>query len=157
MEPTKPTITICSSAAFYKHVVELEEQIEKLGLAVVVPDMAHQMKAANDYDVNHFKTWFANPGEYDKKAKFMHGHFDKVAAGDAILVVNDEKHGIANYIGGNVLMEMALAFHLRKPIFILHDYPAETAFDEEIHGMLPIILHNDISKLPEQFKQAATV
>src|SRR5258706_12469935 len=100
MAAVKPTITICSSAAFYQHVGELQTQLEGMGFIVLAPKMAQQMKEQNDYDVTHYKTWLVAPGEYDKKAKFMRGHFDEVARGDAVLVVNDEKHGKPNYIGG---------------------------------------------------------
>jgi hypothetical protein len=48
----------------------------------------------------------------------MKGHFKKVLDSDAILVTNFEKNGVEGYIGGNVLMEITLAFHYKKPIFI---------------------------------------
>ena len=155
MKATKPVITICSSAAFYKHVTDLRDQLETMGFQVLIPEMADQMKTNNDYEVTHYKSWLIGSGEYDKKAKFMRGHFDKVAEGDAILVVNDQKHGIDNYIGGNVLMEMSLAFYLRKSIFILNDFPAESAYDEELRGFLPTLLGGDITKLPAVYDGVA--
>ena len=149
-----PVITICSSANFYEKAVALQEQLEKhSGYTVVVPDMANEMKRTGDFEVSHYKTWFADPGDYGKKAELMHGHFDKVAAGDAILVLNYEKNGKENYIGGNVLMEMGLAFHLKIPIFILNEAPEESAFLEEILGMLPILLHGKIEDLPSEFEK----
>lgn len=149
-----PTITICSSANFYQQAVALQEQLEKhSGYTVVVPDMATEMKRTGDFEVSHYKTWFADPGDYGKKAELMHGHFDKVAAGDAILVLNFEKNGIENYIGGNVLMEMGLAFHLKKPIFILNDAPKESSYEEEILGMLPVFLDGDIERLPGEYEK----
>lgn len=139
------TITICSSAAFYKHVIELKTDLEKFGHTVLVPYTALAMEKNNDYDVSHYKTWFADANDYHKKAKLMRMHFDEVAKGDAVLVVNDEKHGVPNYIGGNVLMEMAVAFYLQKQIYILGDLPADSPFEEEYKGMEPILLHGDLS------------
>jgi hypothetical protein len=149
----KPVITICSSANFYKHVVELMEQLEKMGYKVIIPQTAHKMKADNDFEVSHYKTWFADANDYHKKAKLIRDHFDEVARGDVCLVVNDEKHGIADYIGGNVLMEMALAFYLKKPVVIMNEIPAESPFEEEINGFQPIVLHGKIENLPKELEK----
>jgi hypothetical protein len=77
----------------------------------------------------------------------MRKHFDEVANGNAILVINNEKHGKANYIGGNVLMEMSLAFYQKKPIFVLNGLPHESTFEEELKGMMPVLLNGDLSKI----------
>jgi hypothetical protein len=141
------TITICSSANFYRQAVDTQEQLEKRGYSVLVPVTATKMKESGDFDVSHYKTWFADENDYDKKAALMRAHFDEVVKGDAILVLNYEKRGIQNYIGGNVLMEMAIAFHLKKPIFIMNELPTESAFEEEIKGMLPVVLHGKLEDL----------
>lgn len=141
------TITMCSSAAFYKHVMDVKQELEALGFSVLVPKTAITMAEKNDFDVTHYKTWYNEAKDYDKKADFMLAHFDKVAEGDAILVVNDAKHGVDGYIGPNVLMEMALAFYQRKPIFILNDLPLNSPFEEELKGMMPVILKGDLKNL----------
>lgn len=145
------TITICSSANFYKQVNELKQELEALGYAVLVPLTATKMQASGDYDVTHYKTWFGNADDYDKKAALMRAHFDEVAKGDAVLVVNNEKHGTPNYIGGNVLMEMAIAFHLGRPIYVLNDLPNESPFTEEIIGLGSVPLQGDLQKLVTSF------
>jgi hypothetical protein len=142
-----PTITICSSANFYRQAIDLQEELQKRGYDVIVPITATRMKESGDFDVSHYKTWFADANDYDKKALLMRTHFDEIAKGDAILVLNYEKHGVDNYIGGNVLMEMSLAFYLKKPIFVINDAPQESAFIEEILGMQPIFLHGNIADL----------
>ena len=146
---SKPGITICCSSNFYRHAGKVQEELEKRGFKVFVPETVPIMKQRNDFDVSHYKTWFANEGDYPEKARLMHAHFDEIARpdADAILVINDEKRGIPNYIGGNVLMEMAIAFHLKKPIFILNDLPAESAYMEELKGMLPVVLKGKLDDL----------
>jgi hypothetical protein len=144
----KPLVTICSSCNFYRQANDVKDQLEKLGVDVIVPILATKMKESDDYEVSHYKTWFADPNDYSKKGELMRGHFDEVVKADAILVLNYEKHGKQNYIGPNVLMEMALAFHLKKPIFIINEYPADTPFEEELKGMMPILLHGKIEDLP---------
>lgn len=141
------TIVICSSAAFYEQAVAVQTQLVKTGRKVVLLATAEKMKLAGDYDVSKYKTWFANADDYDKKAFLMHEHFDKIAAGDAILVLNYEKNGKPNYIGGNVLMEMAVAFHLQKPIYVLNPLDETSPYYEELAGCLPIVLEGDITKL----------
>ena len=145
------TITICSSANFYKQVIAIKTELEQLGYKVLVPQTALKMEASGDFDVTHYKTWFGDASDYDKKAALMRAHFEEVAKGDATLVVNNEKHGQQNYIGGNVLMEMAIAFHLNKPIYILNDIPHESSFLEEIIGLGSMPLGGDLQKLAASF------
>jgi hypothetical protein len=150
---TRPIITICSSANFYRQAVEIQDQLIKLGCQVIVPQTATRMKETGDFDVSHYKTWFADAGDYHKKAQLMRDHFAEVEKADAILVLNYEKHGVPNYIGGNVLMEMSLAFWLGKPIFIQNEIPEDSAFEEEIVGMQPIVLHGEASTLPKLYAE----
>ena len=148
-----PTIAICSSANFYRQVVDVQAQLENLGYKVIIPATAERMKKSGDYDVSHVKAWFNNDNDYQKKAALIRGHFTEIEAADSILVLNNEKHGIQNYIGGNVLMEMAIAFYLNKHIFILNDVPEESAFLEEIKGMEPVVLHGKVNKFPTEYKK----
>ena len=145
-----PIITICSSANFYRHVAELADQLEAQGFTVQIPSSAKAMRETGDFDVSHHRTWLRNPADYKKKTALMREHFAEVEKGDVILVVNDEKHGVANYIGGNVLMEMTLAFYLRKPIFILNGVPEGSMLEEEIIGMEPVLLEGRLEGLRER-------
>jgi hypothetical protein len=148
--PDQPlVITICSSANFYRQAVELQAQLEKSGFKVIIPKNAEVMKKTGDYDASHYKTWFNDSRDYHKKTDFMKTHFKEIERGDVCLVLNYEKHGIKNYIGGNVLIEMALALYLDKPIVILNEIPDESPYLEEILGMNPIVLHGKIESLSE--------
>jgi hypothetical protein len=148
-------ITVCSSASFYRQAVDIKDQLEKTGYKVIIPSNAERMKKTGDYEVSHYKTWFGDKDDYHKKTALMQDHFAEVAKSDMILVLNYKKHGLENYIGGNVLMEMALAFYLNKPIFILNEIPDESAFLEEIIGLNPIVLHGKLKLLSEKYLSAA--
>lgn len=137
-----PIITLCSSAAFYRQLVDVHAQLEARGYTAILPYSARGMKQAGNYEV--VKSWYTNPDDYDKKADLVRRHFDEIAKSDAILVANYEKHGQPNYIGPNVLMEMGLAFYLRKPIYILNELPEDSPFEEELKGFRPIILHGEL-------------
>ncbi|MES2970757.1 MAG: hypothetical protein V4702_00355 [Patescibacteria group bacterium] len=143
----KSVIAICASADFYRQVVDIDTKLSELGFKVIIPATASKMKETGDFAVSHYKTWFAQPGDYHKKAALMREHFEEIANADAILVVNNEKHGKPNYIGGNVLMEMGLAFYLKKKIFILNDIPEDSPFEEEIRGFEPIVLKGALEKI----------
>lgn len=146
-----PTITICSSANFYRQAVDIQAQLNRSGHRVLIPVTAEKMKQTDDYDVSHYKTWHGDADDYHKKTALMSNHFAEIEKGDAILVLNYEKHGVENYIGGNVLMEMAIAFYLSKPVFILNDIPEESSFLEEIIGLNTIVLHGKAENLPAEY------
>lgn len=143
------TITICSSANFYRQAVEIQTVFEKLGYKVIIPETAQKMKQSGDYEVSHYKTWFADDNDYHKKAALMRGHFEEIERGDMVLVLNYEKYGMPNYIGGNVLIEIGVAFYLNKPVFILNEIPENSPFLEEIKGFMPIALHGKVEDLPK--------
>jgi hypothetical protein len=151
-----PTITICTSASFYRQAADVQEQLEAQGFEVIVPKTARKMKETGDFDVDHYKTWFANPGDYGKKAELIRAHFEEIAKGDAVLILNFEKNGKPNYIGGNVLMEMSLAFWLKKPIFILGEAPEDSAYLEEIYGVLPVFLHGNVADFAAEYAKISS-
>ena len=141
------TISVCSSSAFYQEVIDIQATLEHRGYTVLVPANALEMKRNGDYDVTHYKTWYEDAKDYHKKSALMRGHFGEIEKADAILVVNNEKRGVPNYIGGNTLIEMSLAFYLNKPIFVLNELPEESSFIEEIRGMNPTVLHGKLEAL----------
>jgi hypothetical protein len=147
MKQSKSKLVICSSAAFYRHVNKLAEELEFAGYEVIVPHTAKKMRESGNYDTASYKTWYDNPDDFGRKTELVRRHFDEVAAGDMVLVVNDEKHGIKGYIGPNVLMEMGLAFYLRKPIYVLYGIDAEMPVYEEVLGMNSAFLGGDISRI----------
>ncbi len=121
--------------------------LDKQGYEVIVPYTANRMRESGNYNVSDYKTWYDNEEDFDKKAKLMRGHFDEVAKADAIVVVNDEKHGVVGYIGPNVLMEMGLAFYQNKPIYVLNPISSDMPVYEEVVGMGSIILDNNLKKI----------
>lgn len=145
------TLALCSSASFYEHVVSIADELERAGCDVIIPKSAAQMRERGDFKVR--KTWYDDPSAYDQKADYMRSHFDAISRADGILVVNDEKHGVPGYIGPNVLMEMSLAWYQQKPIFMLHSYPDTSTYEEEIKGIQPIVLDNNLSHIIEEFNR----
>ncbi|MBA4319816.1 MAG: hypothetical protein C0412_15565 [Flavobacterium sp.] len=141
------SITLCSSASFFKEGLKIRDKLKKLGFKVVVQHTARVMEKTRNYRISSYRTWFKNPELFSRKAKLMMKHFRAVEKGDAILVVNLKKKGMNGYIGGNVLMEMGLAFYLKKPIFLLNPLAKKSPLYEEVMGLRPVILNGDLSKL----------
>lgn len=146
----KKVITICSSASFYKDVIDLQRQLQKMGFSVKVPNTATKMARANNFDVESHKTWYQNKADYGKKTKLMKDHFKKVLEADAILVYNKEKNGISGYIGGNGLMEMTLAFHYKKPIFIYEPISEKLSIAEEVYGLNSVFINKNLNLIAEK-------
>lgn len=147
---TKKTITICSSASFYKDVIEVEKELKKMGFKVKIPKTANKMRKSNNFDVNHYKTWYNNKADYKIKRQLMNDHFRKVMEADAILVLNKKKNGIEGYIGGNGLMEMTIAYHYKKPIFIFDKISDKLNVSEEVYGLNPFFVNKDLRLLDKK-------
>ncbi len=143
-----PSLTLCSSAAFYKQVVDVADQLTSRGYTVFVPETAEKMRERGNFDVAAVKTWYANPEDYHEKTRLMEAHFAKVVEGDITLVLNYTKNGIDGYVGGAVLMEMLVAYQHKKPIYLLNPVSDACIIKEEVFGLRPVILDGDLSRLP---------
>ncbi len=140
-------IVICASASFYKQVIEVRDELKKLGFAVSIPLTAGKMEKLGDFRVERVKTWYQDSSMYKRKTFLTKHHFKKIIEGDSILVLNYEKNGKPGYIGGAVLAEMAIALHFGKKIYILNPIQEDVSYKEEILGTLPIILNGDLGGL----------
>ena len=131
-------ITICGSLKFAKEILSIKEQLESLWHEVLVP-LETETFAAN----------MANNDWSHEAREGMLAHYDNIAYGDAILVTNYDKGGIAGYIWWATLVDMWVACYLRKKIFILNDIPSaeEIKYMQEVKLMEPIIINNDLSKI----------
>jgi len=78
-------------------------------------------------------------------------HLDKITESDAVFIYNEEKKGVAGYIGGNTLMEMAFAYQQNIEIFLLRPTP-ELSYADEVLGMQPIVIDGDITQIDRYFK-----
>lgn len=144
-------ITICGSIAFYDEMLDVMKKLELLGHQVKLPLI--EIKDGNGKMVPIKEYYFQRKTEtddtswiWDRKEEAMRWHFQKVEWSDAILILNYDKNNISNYVGANTLLEMGLAFHLRKKIFLLNGIP-EISYKEEIRGMKPTVINNDLNRI----------
>jgi len=137
-------ITICASAFFIKEVLEMKKELEKHNLKVFTFPSQVMLDGKKVSVIEYYKsrkeTW--NKEIEKLKEKLMKDHSKRIMDSDDILVLNLDKNGKKGYIGGNVLIEMGLAFALKKKIFLINPVPEYLPYSEEIKGMRPIIIKN---------------
>ncbi len=144
-------ITICGSVAFNEKAISVKKELEELGHDVKMwpletEDKDGKIISAEDYYkirkvAENDESWV-----WDMKAKEISRHFDKIVWADAILVLNYDKKEIKGYVGGNTLMEIGLAFFLKKKIYLLNDVP-DLSYKEEVLGVMPIIINGNLAKI----------
>ena len=137
-------IAICGSIKFAEEMKGVKKQLEALGHTALLPYSA---------EVGDLKPYWAELRARDLKefAKIkgerVRGHFEKIVACDAILVLNYDKEGRRNYIGPNTFLEMGVAFHEGKKIFLLNPIMESDANYEELLALQPIVLEGDLRKI----------
>lgn len=149
-----PKITICGSSSFRKEMVDAKNKLACLGCEAVVHKDYEDIVAGNKPELlDAIETDHAD-------AKIEYGwikwYYNSIINSDAILVLNYDKKGIKNYIGGNTLMEMGFAYTNNKKIFLMNPIPTELSYSEEIEAMQPIILNSDLSRiyLSDKFEES---
>jgi len=134
-------IVVCGSMIFFRQMMEFKKELTLRSHSVVLPHRAEKYADGNLLP--------ENPGE-SAANKIKYGlikfYFGEISKGDAILVLNGERHGVLNYIGGNTFLEMGFAHVLNKKIFLLNPIP-EIGYKDEIVAMQPTILDGDLSKI----------
>jgi predicted RNA-binding protein with PUA domain len=134
-------IVICGSMTFAKQMVEAEKELSQLGHEVVLPRFTLEYAEMATLEQMHNES-AANKVKYG----LIKEYFEEIKQGDAILVLNGERHGVPNYVGGNSFLEMAFARVLNKKIFLLNPIP-EMGYKDEMLAMQPSILNGDLSKI----------
>jgi len=141
------TIVVCTSGSFYKHANEVAAKLQDMGYKAVVPATAYKMLKTGDYNIAKVKAWINDPKLFKLKHDLAMAHFNEVAAGDAVLIINDDKPGKPRYLGPNTTMEWGLAYYLGKKVFILYGVPKSHPAYEEVYGMTTAVLDGDLAKI----------
>ncbi len=137
-------IAICGSIKFAQEMKQVKVQLEQLGHQALLPHSA---------EVGDLKPYWAELRAKDLKefarikGERITGHFDKIVACDAILVLNYDKEGKRNYIGPNTFLEMGVAFHEKKKIFLLNPIMESDGNYEELLALQPTVLEGDLGKI----------
>ncbi len=149
-------ITICGSIGFYQEMESARDELIQHGHEVKIPELT--LEVPQEFGSGkkvYFGQYIEQNGGIDAfpaghaiwnlKEGAIKDHYEKVDWCDAVLIVNQEKRGIQGYVGGNTLIEIGVAFYLKKKIYILNPVSSELSYKQEIMGMKPKILNNNLS------------
>lgn len=148
-------ITLCGSIGFYPKMESVRDELVKLGHEVKIPELAMEVPAEFGAGKKvYFGKFIEENGGMDAfpvghkiwnlKEGAIRDHYEKIDWADSILVINEEKRGIQGYVGGNTLIEIGVAFYLRKGIYLLNPVSQELSYKQEILGMKPTLLNGDL-------------
>lgn len=133
-------IFIICSKVFYDKIPEIKQELQNLGHDITLP---------NSYDNPGMEDYQRSLG-MEEHAKWKSGMIrhstDVIKDIDSVLVLNFDKNGVKNYIGGATFLEMYDAFKLNKKIFLYNDIP-EGILRDEIVGFGPGVIDGDLRQV----------
>jgi len=138
-------ITICGSSAFKEKKVEIKKELEKIGHEVMLHPHYEAFARGEKQEL-----WSQIQREHHKakiENNYIKWYYDAISKSDAILVLNLDKKGVKNYIGGNVLIEMGFAHVLNKKIFLYNPLPEDSPYIDEIKAMYNKIINGNLNKI----------
>jgi len=141
-------IAICGSIDFTYEMKEAADKLGKMSHETVLP-LTSERILSGKLTLENFKKSSNDDGSFRKiKDDVIKRYFNIIKETDAVLVMNLDKKGINNYIGGNTLLEMGFAHVLDKKIYLLNQIP-EMSYTDELRAMRPVILDSDFSQIKD--------
>ena len=131
----------CASMVFAEKMVAVKQQLEEIGHTVFISQFAEGYLGKAEKEKE--KLAVQDKNEHDAIRKF----WEIIKKSDAILVLNYDRKGIKNYIGGNTLMEIGFAHVLNKKIFMMNPIPDIEYYRSEIEAVSPVVLEQDLNKI----------
>ena len=130
-------LLICSKS-FYDKLEEYKQNLEKLG---------HQVFMPNCHDAPETEAKYrGTPEHYVFKQKMFRQSEETIRNMDAVLVLNFNKNGQENYIGGATFLEIYDAFRMNKKIYFVNDIP-NIMLKDELIGFNPTIIGNELERI----------
>lgn len=119
-------IVLCGSMRVKDKIISISHELENMGYNVLLPKECIEGLS---------------------KDVASRAHFDRVADihNQVVLIVNEEKENIKNYIGPNTFAEIALSYYFNKNIYLLNDI--YEPYRDELLGWNIKVLHGDLNKL----------
>ncbi|MCK9368397.1 hypothetical protein M0R04_00245 [Candidatus Dojkabacteria bacterium] len=130
-------IGIIGSCDFLEEFKKISIELKKLGFEPYMSSYSEILSSKSQKEIEELKKKISG----DSILEF----WKLIQNGDAVLVLNYDKRGIKNYIGGSTLIEMAFAYVLGQKIFLLNPIPEIQYYYDEIIKMKPTILNGNLS------------
>ena len=141
-------ISICASIDFTYEIGKVAKELRGMGHKIDIPLTAQKI-LDNELTLDDFKKEKSKNGDGAfRKIQYdvIKRYYKIIQNSDAVLVLNFDKNGIKNYIGGNTFLEMGFAYVLNKPIYLVNPIP-DMIYTDEIKAMQPKILNGDLGKI----------
>jgi hypothetical protein len=138
-------IYVLGSTAFVKDMVAAVDKLKAAGHDGWIHP--HYVDYVTQKDHPHLKR--IEDGEHAQvkiENDYIRQHYENILKSDTVFVVNLEKNGIKNYIGGNVLVELGQTYVNDKKIYLLNPIP-DMPYSEEIVSFKPIVINGDFRKI----------
>jgi len=133
---------IAGSSQFAKEMVEYRDRLIELGHENSLHEHYVAMGSGERQDLVDRRQ--VEHAQLKIEHDYIRWHYNEIINSDAILVLNFDKNGIKNYIGGNTLMELGFAHVHNKKIFLLNPIP-EMIYTDEIKAVQPIVINNNLN------------
>ena len=130
-------LLICSKT-FYGKLLAYKNDLEALGHQVYMPNCWNEPETEAKYR--------GTPEHNIFKAKMFRQSEEIIKNMDAVLVLNFNKNGQENYIGGATFLEIYDAFRMNKKIYFVNNIPNNMLKDELI-GFNPTVVGDDLTKI----------
>jgi len=134
-------IGVAGSMQFTEQMIEVCDRLEKLGHTTFM---------------SKFKDNYVGKSDDEKEKQKLHDKYTHDAIrefwkpmqkADALLVVNLDKHGTKNYIGGNSFLEMGFAHVLNQRLYLMNPIPDMPYYGTEIIAMNPVVINGNLGKI----------
>ena len=132
-------IGVIGSMQYVEKMIEVQDKLIQLGHDAFLTDLHKSLVGKTDEEKEKIKLYQKN----DMDA--IRAFWKAMQGSDAVLVLNYDKNGIKNYIGGNTLMEIGFAHVLNQKIFLMNPIPEIPYYKSEIEAVKPIIINEDFS------------
>ena len=141
-------VYVLGSTAFMHSMVKARDDLKSIGLGGWIHKNYDLLVNGELTQVDEGAT-SREKADRKKHFDYLRVHYKHILESGAVLIVNEPKNGIDNYIGGNVLIEMGQAYVNDKKIFFLHGMPKDLPYLDEILAMDPICLNDNIEKIKQ--------
>ncbi len=140
-EVDRMNIGVAGSMQFTEQMMQVCSDLERLGHTTFMSKFKDHYigKTDDEKEIQKLKD------KYQKDA--IREFWKPMQDADALVVVNLDKHGIKNYIGGNSFLEMGFAHVLNLKLFLMNPIPDMPYYGTEIIAMNPVVINGDLTKI----------
>lgn len=134
-------VGVAGSMQFTDKMIETCRELEQLGHRTFMSSFGRHYAGKSPEEIEKLKL----KDKYQSDA--IREFWRPMQSADALLVLNYDKNGIKNYIGGNAFLEMGFAHVLGLKLFLLNSIPKMPYYETEIIAMEPIVINGNLRKI----------